>query len=307
VNVAKVAVLAAAVGLVLVATQAGAAQPVLRVSSELVVMHVSVVDDDRRPVPDLPCDAFRVYESNQPQDITICVSGNEPLALGLVIDSSTSMGRYRELLAQAGKAFVSLGSARNDVFVLMFNEHVRSALPAGNFTRDPQQVERAVQDIPMRGMTALHDAIAAAIGWAQRSEHLKKAVLLVSDGGDNASRLPFDRVLQQALRANVAFFAIAISDLMNRDANPEKLRRLARETGGLVFSPSHRRAIEEAFGSIAADLQSGYTLAFVTNHAHAAGSYCSLRVTVPPLRGEKLSVRTRAGYVPSEDSHDASR
>jgi VWFA-related protein len=218
--------------------------------------------------------------------------------LGLVVDSSTSMNRYRELLAAAGEAFVRLGNPANDVFVLTFNEEVRSALQAGEaFTSDSGAVAAAVRSMGMRGMTAFHDAVAAAIDWAGRSDSLKKAVVLVSDGGDNASALTFEDVLARAQAANVSFFAIAMSDELDRDAKPDRLRRLARESGGLVFTPRTEKQLHRAFEQIAHDLRSGYTLGFISKAPPAPGEYRMLRVAAGRPNEKTLNVRTRAGYM----------
>jgi VWFA-related protein len=282
-------------------------QPIVRVRTELVVLHVSVTGRQDHPVTDLPCEAFIVYEDNRPQDVSFCQSGREPLVLGLVIDGSTSMMPYRNLVAMAGEAFLGLGNPANDIFVLRFNEHVDSALVRSAFTQDPADVARAVRTMPMRGMTALHDAIDASIQWAGKSDRLKKVVVLMADGGDNASGLEFDEALRRALGANVSFFSIAISDGLNTDANPDKLRRLARETGGLVFTPRNDRGVHQAFERIAEDLQSGYTLAYVSNDANARGKYRAIRVSVRAPDGTKLSIRTRAGYMASGESDEPSR
>jgi Ca-activated chloride channel family protein len=271
-------------------------QPVLRVSTELIVLHVSVLDDDRRPVPDLPCDAFIVYEDNVPQDLRFCESGAEPMALGLVIDSSTSMARYRELLAATGEAFVRLGNPSNEVFVLQFNEHVRNALGGRDFTSDPVDVAHAVRATSTRGRTAMHDAVGRAIEWARRSDRLKKAIVLVSDGGDNASRLSFDEALARARRADVAIFSIAMDDGYDRDADVGALRRLARETGGLVFTPRSPAELGEAFERIADDLRSGYTLAYASKE-HEHGEYHLVRVVARTPDGRRLVVRSRVGFV----------
>jgi VWFA-related protein len=303
---ACVGAIATLVGLGCVGAHA-ATQPVLRVRSELVVLHVSVTDDARRPLADLPCDAFIVYEHDTPQEVSICQSGHEPLALGLVVDNSTSMRPYRELLATAGEASVRLGHPDNDVFVLQFNEHVRSGLQHKTFTRDPGDVAAAVRAMSARGMTALHDAIDHAIGWAGQSDRLKKAVILVSDGGDNASELTFDDALARALEANVTFFAVTIVDPLNRDADTDKLRRLARETGGLVFTLESPDDLHMAFEQIAQDLRSGYTLAYISSDDHTHGEYRGVRVRVRAPKGERVSIRTRAGYLVSGDTHESSR
>jgi Ca-activated chloride channel homolog len=187
---------------------------------------------------------------------------------------------------------------------MQFNEEVKNALGSVDFTHDPDAVARAVRSMPTRGLTALHDAIDATIAWAERSERLKKVVVLVSDGGDNASAVSFEDVLRHAQQANVSFFAVSLNDPTNADADPKKRRRLARETGGLVFTPAGERQVNEAFERIAADLQTGYTLAYVSNNTLAAPSgYHAVRVAARAPNGERLAIRTRAGYIPSGGPH----
>jgi Ca-activated chloride channel family protein len=264
----------------------------------MVVLHVSVRDDSRRPVANLPCGTFLVFEDDVRQELSVCESGAAPLTIGLVLDSSTSMGRYRELLAATGEAFVRLGNPDNEIFVLLFNEHVRNGLRNAVFTRNAHEVADAVRRAPARGMTAMHDAVDQAIVWASGSGHLKKALVLVSDGGDNASEQSFDDVVRRARQANVPIFAVALRDELDRAGDVEALRRLARETGGLVFTPGSPRDIGPAFERIAQDLKSGYTLGYVPSNDGADGRYREIRVTArDPESGNALLVRTRTGYV----------
>jgi Ca-activated chloride channel family protein len=272
--------------------------PVLRVRTEMIVLHVSVRDDDRRPVSDVPCDAFTVYEDGVRQELSVCEPGGAPLTLGLVLDSSTSMGRYRELLAATGEAFVRLGHPENEIFVLLFNEHVRNGLQNAVFTSDAREVAEAVRRAPARGLTAMHDAVDQAIAWASGSGRLKKALVLVSDGGDNASEQSFDEVVRRARQANVSIFAVALRDELDREGDVDALRRLARETGGLVFTPRDPIDIGRAFERIAQDLRSGYTLGYVPTNDGVDGRYRKIRVTARDAEsGDALAVRTREGYV----------
>lgn len=298
-----------ALALILSAARPAAAQPTrapdVRVRTDLVVLHVGVGPSDR-PQAEVPCEAFRVLENGVPQEVSICEPGTQPLVLGLVVDSSTSMTPYRELLATAAGAFVRLGHPESDTFVRLFNERVRNGLDGGApFTSDAGVVAASLAHMPTRGRTALFDAIVDAVEAARGSPRLKKAIVLVSDGGENASAHTFDEVVTLARGANLVVYAVAIENSLDPDANPGRLRRLAKDTGGLVFGVERPRDVRPAFERIARDLRAGYTLAYVSSNEHAGG-FRTLRVEAR-VNGRTRVLRTRAGYLAATPAREDAR
>jgi Ca-activated chloride channel family protein len=276
------------------------AQEPLRFSggTDLVVLHVSVTDKRGRAVSGLPREAFAVLEERRPQQISFFSSEDLPVTAGLVIDNSISMFAARDLLIAGAVAFVDASHPGDEIFALAFNEHVRSALPPEMpFTSDPVRLREALTDvITTRGRTGLYDAISAALEYTSRGVHRRKVLVLVSDGGDNASRTTLADVVARTQASNVVIYAVTIVDPASTDAKPKVMKRLAEDTGGQVFSPRSAREIDDALRRVAADIRKGYTIAYVPA-VPADDVFRRLRVVVAAPGRDNLVVRTRSGYL----------
>jgi Ca-activated chloride channel family protein len=168
-------------------------------------------------------------------------------------------------------------------------------LPGGKpFTSNPRELAQAVSGVSARGMTALYDAVAEGLNHLQFGRSDKKALIIVSDGGDNASGRKYADVLELARRSQAVIYAIGLVDA-HEEENPDVLRRLCKDTGGLAFFPTKGQPISEVSASIAHDLREQYTIGF-TPEKKNDGSFRKIHVEVTaPGRG-KLQVRTRSGY-----------
>jgi Ca-activated chloride channel family protein len=266
--------------------------------SELVVLN-TVVTERGRPVAGLPRDAFSVFENGQPQPIVFYDEVDAPVTIGLLVDGSGSMRRNRDQLAAAVLAFAQASHPDDEFVALTFNERVTSMMPAGlAFTHDPLVLRDALlAGFPLRGRTALYDAVREVLDDVARGQHERKVVVVLSDGGDNASAATFDQTLARLEASPVMVYAIAIVDRLTPDANPKRLARLARATGGLVFTPSNASAIGEALASVNRDIRSGYTLAYAPADDPPDGRPRRLRVVVRGPDDHRYDVRTRANYM----------
>jgi Ca-activated chloride channel homolog len=273
--------------------------------SEAVVVHVTVQDDRSRLVAGLPQDAFTVFENGQPQTVTFFQNEDNPVTVGLVLDCSTSMQRKRDAVIAAGLAFARSSHPADELFTVNFNEQVWSGLPASvPFTTDVEQLRAALQRSSARGRTAMFDAVQFALKHLQKGQRQKKVLILVSDGGDNASRATLQDVLGAALRADAVIYAISIYDQYDSGAKPDVLRKLTRATGGKAYFPRDAEDAPAVLTRIAEDIRSGYTIGYIP--AATGDGYRSIRVDVHPPDGRKLSVRARTGYMagPSIARHD---
>jgi Ca-activated chloride channel family protein len=265
--------------------------------SELVVLRVSVVDRRAGFVSGLPREAFVVHEDGRPQAIQFFENEDTPVTVGLVIDCSGSMQTRREGVIAAGMAFAGSSHPADELFTLNFNERVWPGLPPEHpFTSDRDELKRALERSVTRGQTALFDAIAAGLRHLDRGSRTRKVLVVVSDGGDNASRMRFDEVLDTALRNDVVIYAIGIYDPNDRDAKPGLLRQLADATGGEAFFPEADDPVAPVLERIARDIRSGYTVGYVP----PAGGHPrrrSVRVDVRTPDGRKLAVRARSSYI----------
>jgi VWFA-related protein len=264
--------------------------------SDLVVLHVTVLDRSSECVAGLPQDAFSVYEQGRPQSISFFESADSAATVGFVIDSSISMQRSRAAVIAAGIAFTDSSHPDDEMFTINFNEKVWPGLPAERrFTSDRAELRRALLRSGARGRTALFDALHTALTYLESGRRQKKVLIVVSDGGDNASSISFEQVLARALRMNAVIYTVSIRDPYNREGNKDVLRKLASVTGGASFFLNGAGEAGGALNQIAREIRSGYLIGYVPEAA--AGGYRGVRVEVRTPDRKKLAVRARTGYV----------
>jgi VWFA-related protein len=271
--------------------------PIYSSTTSLVVLHVTATDRHHAYVSHLGREAFRVFDDGREQPIAFFTSEDAPVTVGLVIDSSVSMWSIRELLVAGAMDFAEASNTGDEIFALAFNEHVRAALPPDEpFTSDPvvlrEALTRAVAPV---GRTALFDALDAGLTYVARGHHERKVLVVLSDGGDNASATSLDDVRARSQASNVVIYAVALSDRTDPDANPKVLRALAEASGGRMFEPRTASALEDAMKMVADDIRHAYTLGFVPGSAD--GAFHRLRVTDSGPRMDDVRVRTRTGYL----------
>jgi Ca-activated chloride channel homolog len=232
------------VGLAAVSTQErgsvqspGASTPVFSSRAELVVAHVTVKDRQGAYVRALPEEAFRIFEDGTPQRIEFFTGEDAPVTVGFLVDSSGSMREGRQRVVAAATAFAEASNRQDELFALAFNEHVRPALPSSApFTSDATVFRAALAGaVGAQGRTAMYDAISNGLSYIDMGHHPRRVLVVVGDGGDNASTTTFDQVLKQAQASNAAIYTVGIIDPLERDANPRLLKRLALATGGESF------------------------------------------------------------------------
>jgi VWFA-related protein len=264
--------------------------------SEVVLVHASVLDGKSHLVSGLPETAFRVFENGQPQPITFFHNQDNPVTVGLVLDCSTSMQRKRDAVIAAGIAFAESSHPADEMFTVNFNEQVWSGLPASiPFTHDVEQLRGALQRTTARGQTALFDAVQFALNHLAKGQRQKKVLILVSDGGDNASTTKFDDVLHAAQRSDAVIYALSLSDQYDDDAHPEVLRKLTSATGGKAYFPHNPTHSTTVLTGNARDIRSGYTIGYIP--PSGGEGYRAIRVEALAPDGRRLAVRARPGYV----------
>jgi VWFA-related protein len=272
--------------------------PVFSSVAELVVVHVTVTDRRGAYVTGLSRDAFRVVEDGTPQRIDLFTGEDSPATVGLIIDSSGSMRQGRERVIAAATAFAEGSQPSDEIFGLAFNEHVRAALPPSTpFTNDPRVFRVALSAaLGAQGRTAMYDAIRTGLTYVARGSHPRRVLVLIGDGGDNASTATFDQVLKEAQASNAAIYTVGIIDPLEREADPGLLRRLAQATGGKSYFPRHVNEVEDVLREIARDIRHSYTLAYVSSNSARDGGFRRIRVTVIDPSRRSLVVRARDGY-----------
>ena len=274
------------------------APPSFSSESDLVVLQVTVFDRRGDSVRQLPREVFHVVEDGTPQTITLFSGDDAPVAVGLVVDNSSSMLTRRAMVTAGVKAFSESSKTDDQVFTIVFNEHVRRGLPdTVAFTSNATLLQATMAAVPPGGKTALHDAVIAGLEQLGKAERQKHVLVVLSDGDDNASRQSEREMLQRAERSNALIYALSTARLDTSVGNEGLLRRLARSTGGELYTPRSERDVVAAFGEIGAKIRQGYTIGYVpTNSAHD-GSYRKLivRVLAPGMRAPVVHVRD--GYL----------
>ena len=269
----------------------------IKVSVGLVVLHATVQNHRGNLVSGLGQDAFHVYEDGVLQQIKYFSHEDIPVTVGLVIDNSGSMGPKVGDVVAAAMAFARSSNPQDQMFVVNFNEHVRFALP-GNipFTGPSGQLRVALSRIKADGKTALYDAIGAALEHLKSGNRDKKVLIVVSDGGDNASRHRLAQIMATARQSDAIIYTLGIFDEDDPDKNPHVLRQLARETGGEAFLPETLSEVVPVCEQIARDIRNQYTIAYIPTDRKLDGTYRAIQVKAEAPHRGRLFVRTRTGY-----------
>jgi Ca-activated chloride channel family protein len=276
--------------------------------SELVVLHVAVKDRKGGYVGGLGQDAFRVLENRRPQEISFFNNQDAPVTVGLLIDASGSMAPNRSMVIAASMAFSKAMNPQDEFFVLGFNENIHTPLPAEKpFTNSEPELRIAlVQAIKARGQTAIYNAVNAGLDYVQKGGFERQVLIVVSDGGDNASATTRAQVLANAQGSNAVIYTIALVDPMDPEADPGFLKQLSDSTGGVAFKPKNGAEIEEMLQRVARDIRNMYTIGYVPSEATAASrvrgeALRRVAVDVRTPTGQKLAVRTRRAYMAGTD------
>jgi VWFA-related protein len=274
-------------------------RPTFSTTSDLVVVHAMVEDGRGAAVPDLQPDHFIVYEDNHPQQISFFTSTDAPASIGLLIDNSTSMSTKRERVVAAAVQFAELSNSDDEIFVLAFNEEVREAWAPRVIEESDISVLKAtlLNRISARGQTALYDAVDNALNRLRNAKYTRQVLVVVSDGGDNASRSSVDAMLTRIKSSSAMIYTVALQDPVDRDGNPRLLKRISSDTGGESFTPRTIDEVPDALEHIARDIRATYTLGYVPNNQARDGTMRKLRVVARHPDGRRLKVQTRGGYI----------
>lgn len=277
------------------------AQATLSVRTVLVALPVTVTDARGHRVVGLTQDSFRIREDGREQPITVFHHGDGPITLGLVVDHSQSMRGNLPAVTAAVEAFSTVTQQGDELFVVGFNERVTRPLAVGGrlFTHDAHLLAAAVGAIRPIGMTALYDAIIDGLDQLTAGQWDKRTLIVVSDGGDNASVHQYAEVRARALRSEAVIYAIGLRGASAEQA-PGVLRRLSADTGGAAYFPRSAGEVSDVLKEIVRDLREQYTIGFSPDSDAPPGAFRAVDVTATAPGVRNLRVRTRPGYVVPE-------
>lgn len=272
--------------------------PIFKSESNLVVLHVNVFDGRSDAVPNLPQAAFHVTEDDKPQSITFFNNEDVPVAVGLVIDNSGSMITRRNMVLTGTRAFAESSHPEDEVFTIVFNEHIRRGLPDTlAFTQNRVQIEAGFNRFAPGGKTALHDAVIAGLEHLQEASHQKRVLVVLSDGEDNASQHSSDTMLERVRRSDALIYTVSTAELDAHAGNPRLMKKLAEISGGASYKPDSEKEVVEAFTAIAENIRRGYSIGYVPTNIAKDGRFRRVKVDVRAPGVRNLSVSARDGYL----------
>ena len=278
-------------------------QSVISVTSNLVALPVSVTDTHGNFVSGLSEQDFHVYENGHLQKITLFQEEDSPASIGLVIDHSGSMQSKLPSVVEAISAFLHSSNPQDEIFVVDFNDDVWVNLLGGKgFTSNPMEIMKAVGVISPQGRTALYDAVIEGLTHLQLAHREKKALILISDGGDNSSKSKYSEVLELARQSQVMIYSVGLVGDPGEEENPHLLARLAKNTGGVAFFPSNGNEVQSFATQIGRDLRHQYIVGYIPKSEASSRSFRKVQVKVSEPGSGKLLVRTRPGYSVSATS-----
>jgi len=268
----------------------------IAVDVDLVVFNVTVTDGRGRHVSGLSASEFVVYEEEHLQNITFFNAEDGPATVGLIIDNSGSMRAKRTDVVNAALVFAGASRSDDEMFVVNFNENVYLGLqPPTQFTNELSEIRSALLRTAPEGLTALYDGLAAGIAHLKTGTRDRKALVLISDGGDNASRLRLNEVVELAQRTRATIYAIGIYDEGDPDRNPRVLRRIAELSGGRAYFPYPLSDLNRIWRDIAGEIRNQYTIGYHSSNAVRDGKHRPVKITAS-RNGRSFRVITRDGY-----------
>lgn len=266
-----------------------------RVSSHLVLVPVTVTDRNGKSAVHLEREHFRVTEDSEPREITSLTREEGSVGLGLVVDLSGSMKSKLSHAISATRAITDFAGAEDEAFLMTFGDRPEMRVP---LTRDASSVVRGLSGAQAHGSTALIDAVYLALHEIRASSRGRKALAILSDGGDNASRYGEADLKRLALEADVQIYAISIVEGA-RDKEQRRgaylLEELAALTGGLHFTIRHRGDLPEMAAKLARAMKDVYVIGYKPGES-MPGKWRKIRVSVMPPSPERLRVSARSGY-----------
>ena len=268
------------------AQEPAAPRGTIKVQVSLVNVLVSVLDEHNRPAPDLPIEAFQIFEEGVAQKIDIFEpETKQPLDLALMIDSSLSAHKEIGFERDAATAFIKQILRPDDrLAVYAFDESVTRI---ADFSANVGALQDAVRRIPDGAGTSIYDAVLlGSNALAKRGAERRRVIILMTDAGETTSHSDFEATRKAALRAGVLVYTIVVRPVRNENgrntAGEHALQTITETTGGAMFFPDSAQELTTIFDRIDSELRTQYRLAFYPNPRGPANSYRTIEVQVLP-------------------------
>jgi Ca-activated chloride channel family protein len=276
---------------------------VIKKNVNLVLVPVSVTDTMQRLVTGLGQENFQVYEGKKAQEIRHFSSEDVPVSIGIIVDSSGSMNDKMERVREAVKQFCAAANVQDEFFMITFSDQPRLA---SDFTNAPEEIEKELLFMQPKGRTALLDAIYMGVEKMRQAKYAKKALLIISDGGDNHSRYGEREVKAAVKESDVMIYSIGVFDRYvpthEELVGPELLAAISEPTGGRAFTLGAVNELPAVAHRIGVELRTQYVLAFRPESAPHDGKWHKLNVKLRlPKKLPFLRVHAKTGYYAQEE------
>lgn len=274
--------------------------PTIDKNVNLVLVPVTITDPMNRMVTGLDENFFTVLEDDVRQRITSFSSDDAPISVGVIFDDSGSMSDKIEKSREALQQFFKTANPQDEFFLIDFSDEPRLLC---TFTSDIDQVDDSVNELRAHGRTALLDAVYLGLDQMRQARYTRKALLIISDGGDNHSRYTEREVLKVVREADVQIYAIGIFSpagergTAEEQEGPAMLNDITDATGGRTFAISDVDELPDVATKIGIELRNEYVLGYSPSNDSHDGKWRKIQVKLHPPAGlPPLTVSARTGY-----------
>ena len=278
-------------------------RPLIRASANLVMVPVTITDQLNRPILGLDSENFELFENKKPQAIKNFSSEDSPVSIGILLDTSRSMSYKLQNAREAVARFCEEANPQDEFFMITFSDTPRLVT---DFTASAEQVENDLLTVTPRGQTSLLDAIYMGLEKMRSARYARRALLIISDGGDNHSRYT-ERDVKSAIReADVMIYAVGTFEryapTQEEMLGPDLLRSVSEVTGGHAFTLTNAVELSQVTRNIMSRLRHQYVLAYQPETAPHDGKWHKIKVKLRlPQKFPFLRVEAKAGYYAGGD------
>jgi Ca-activated chloride channel family protein len=275
----------------------------LRASADLVLVPVTITDPMNRLVTGLEKENFQLFEGSAGQEIKTFSSEDAPVSLGVIFDSSGSMSSKMDRAKDAVVEFFKTANPQDEFFMITFSDEPEVV---SDFTSSVDEIQGKLVFTVPRKRTALLDAIYMGVTKMRQAKYAKKALLIISDGGDNHSRYTEGEIKALVKEADVMVYAIGIYDryfqTQEERLGPELLGQVAELSGGRAFTVENPNDLADVATKIGIELRNQYVLGYRPHNGSRDGKWRKIKVKLLPPKGlPPLRVYARTGYYAPEE------
>jgi VWFA-related protein len=292
-------------------TQNTAPEPSFRSSTNLVVIPVSVTDASNRFVLGLQKEDFQLLDDGVEQTISHFSGEDAPLSIGMAFDESGSMDYKLRTSRDAAVRFLQTLNAGDEAFLVEFNDKVKLSVA---FTGHAEELQTALKNVQPGGLTAMLDAISFSLNEMKKAKNPRKAIVIVSDGGDNSSHYTSDQIEALVREADVQIYAMGVFEptfnlgrgtglTAAEISGPKLLSEISSQTGGRAFAATLSSDLPAVAARIAIELRNQYVLGYYPKDQAKDGKYHKVEVKLAqPTAITPLKAHWRLGYyAPTEN------